>query len=263
MAYTSRDMLIQIYDETTNSLGAHVAQLPYDKEASGTIDATGETITIDLGNGCATVALQITGTWTGQLDFQGTVDGTNYAPIEASNGTATVNATAGNDIYLLPGSGYHSIRIYGTLITVGAAIVSLRASTGTTSSILTGALPAGTNMLGATKDAGPNWTSVMGGASQVCFTSADATANPALIANDAAFKIVVTDLIISVDTAMSLTFSEETAGTVFLKMYMAANSTIQYTPRSKFKLNTAAKDLLVDASVAGNIAIQYHYYLEA
>jgi len=126
----------------------YITSMPPNTKVKGTIALTGESVVIELPAGCGTVGLQITGTWTGQLDFQATVDGTNYLPVEASNGTSIVNATAGNDIFILPGAAYSKVRIYGTLITVGTAVVELSASVGTNASILTGALPAGTNSIG-------------------------------------------------------------------------------------------------------------------
>ena len=76
-------------------------------------------------------------------------------------------------------------------------------------------------------------------------------------------KIVVTDILVSVDTAMSVSFQEETSATVFAKLYLPANGSAQFTPRSKLKLDTADKKLAIDTSVAGNIAVTAFYYSEA
>ena len=135
-------------DDATLIPAVAVGTMPANVSATGTIDATTESVVATLPNGCASVAVQITGTWVGQLDFQGSVDGTNYQSVEASNGTASVNATASNDIFVLPGAGYVKIRVYGTLITSGAAVVTMNASIGVAASIQTGSLPAGGNWLG-------------------------------------------------------------------------------------------------------------------
>jgi len=139
---------VDAYIDEYGRLHNVIDSMPANTTATGTIDLTGESVTITLPAGCGSVAFQVTGVWTGQLDFQGSIDGTNYGSVEASNGSATVNATAGNDIYILPGAGYAKIRIYGTSILTGAAVVTLIASIGTTASILTGSLPAGTNNIG-------------------------------------------------------------------------------------------------------------------
>jgi hypothetical protein len=125
-----------------------VATMPSNTTSSGSITADAQAITIVVPGGSGTVGLQITGTWIGQIDFQGTVDGTNYEPIEGSNGVSTVNATAANDIFVLPSAGYQTIRAISTAWTSGTAVVSLNASVGTNASILTGSLPAGTNSIG-------------------------------------------------------------------------------------------------------------------
>jgi len=88
-------------DDATLIPAVAVGTMPANVSATGTIDATTESVVATLPNGCASVAVQITGTWVGQLDFQGSVDGTNYQSVEASNGTASVNATASNDIFVL------------------------------------------------------------------------------------------------------------------------------------------------------------------
>lgn len=113
-------------------------------------------------------------------------------------------------------------------------------------------------------DAGAAWTSVFG-VSGARVTSADASAAAASVtdAPTAGQKIVLTDLVFSVDTDMRVDFKEETSGTVVLSFYMAANSTMQFTPRGKMKLATADKKLQVQTSAAGNIAVTAFYTSEA
>lgn len=115
-------------------------------------------------------------------------------------------------------------------------------------------------------DSGPAWTSVWGVAG-VPFASADQHSAVASVtdAPTSGQKLVITDLIVSVDTAMSVTFKCETSGViVFGPWYLAANSgPVQLTPRSKRKLATADKKLQVITSVAGNITVSAAYYSEA
>lgn len=108
-------------------------------------------------------------------------------------------------------------------------------------------------------DAGPSWTSAyLHTASADATGGADVTAAPA-----SGQKIVVDDVIVSVDTEMKVIFEEETSGTDVLVLYMPAYATAQVTPRGKIKLATADKKLRVDTSVAGNIAITVVYHSEA
>lgn len=118
-----------------------------------------------------------------------------------------------------------------------------------------------------TKDAGPSWTSAHG-VSGVPFTSADAqTAAAVTSAPTAGQKIVVTDLFVSNNSAVAIqfTFVEETSATViFGPVALAAGTCAQFTPRSRgWKLPVADKKLMVDASAAGNIMVDAHYYSEA
>jgi hypothetical protein len=134
--------------DASGELQVDVLAMPANSSQPGTVTANGGTVTLTLPSGCGTVALQITGTWTGQLEFEGTVDGTNYQSVEASNGTTTVNATATNDIFILPGAGYVKIRVRASSWSSGTATITFIGSVGTTASILTGALPAGSNAIG-------------------------------------------------------------------------------------------------------------------
>ena len=88
-------------------------------------------------------------------------------------------------------------------------------------------------------------------------TAADITAAPT-----SGEKIVVTDVIISTDTATLFSFKEETSGTVIGAVDLSADSPIQITPRGKWKLATADKKLQGQAGDAANIYITVFYYSE-
>jgi len=124
-------------------------------------------------------------------------------------------------------------------------------------------LNAGSATVGATTDGGPAWTTVWGVAGEA-FTSADQHSAAAAVtdAPTSGKKLVITDLLVSVDTDMTVTFTEETTGKVVKKLYMAAKSVVQLTERGKIKLSTADKKLKVQTSVAGNIAVTASYYSE-
>lgn len=154
-------------------------------------------------------------------------------------------------------------------LTAGTAIIGKvgidQTTPGTTNGVqVNAALPAGTNSIGGTKDAGPLWTTVRG-VSGARFTSADQSAAVASItdAPTSGQKLVITDLLISSDTALRLDFTVESSATVIETVYMAANETKQITLRSIWKLPTANKKLQVQASAAGNISLTPYYYSEA
>ena len=119
--------------------------------------------------------------------------------------------------------------------------------------------------LGPTQDAGPSWTSVHGVAG-VPFTSADAqTAEAVTDAPTTGQRLVITDLFISNNSAVALqlTFLEETSGTVITGPFaLPAGTSLQLTPRGRWALPAADRALMVDASAAGNIMVDAHYFSE-
>lgn len=116
----------------------------------------------------------------------------------------------------------------------------------------------------ASADGGPAWTTSFGVAG-ARFTSADASGAAASVtdAPTSGQKLVITDIEISVDTAMRVDIKEETSGTIIASIYMAANTTVNLCTRSKRKLATANKKLQIQTSVAGNISVGAFYYSEA
>lgn len=113
------------------------------------------------------------------------------------------------------------------------------------------------------RDGGPGWNTGVGSDAfpRQAVQSSDATGAGVAITVDpeTTETLAVTDLIISVDTAMSVTIKDNdgTPKTLF-KFYMAANSTIQITPRGWLQV-TLGKKLIAIASVSGNISITSFY----
>lgn len=116
---------------------------------------------------------------------------------------------------------------------------------------------------GATKDAGAGWVSIWG-VGGVPFRSTDQSGGAVSVTAPptSGQKLVITDIFISVDTAMTVTLSEAD-GDVFQEYYLPANFTGQvFTPRGKRKLATPDKELQVTTSAAGKIMIDVGYYSE-
>lgn len=105
------------------------------------------------------------------------------------------------------------------------------------------------------------------GSPAVPFTSANASGSDAAVTNAPASgkKIVISDLVVSVDTDMTVTFKEETTGTVIAgPFYMAARSTMQVTTRSgALRAYTSDKKITVRTSTTGNISVDCHYHSES
>lgn len=115
----------------------------------------------------------------------------------------------------------------------------------------------------ATKDAGPNWTSVFGVSSAAVVSADMTTAAAVTAAPTSGQKLVIVDIVASTDTAMNILFEEETSGTDIFKVFLPAYGTVQITPRGKVKLATADKKLTAKASVAGNVAFTVTSFSEA
>lgn len=101
---------------------------------TGSIDANGEAVTFSTGGvslpsgGWATTAVQITGTFTGTLQFEGSVDVSTYVallctPINTT--TATTSATA-TGLWSCPTAGLQQVRVRSSAWTSGTASVYLR-----------------------------------------------------------------------------------------------------------------------------------------
>ena len=118
----------------------------------------------------------------------------------------------------------------------------------------------GTKDQGADLPGGSSW-----GIAGERFTSADQSGAVANVTDVPAGGqyLVITDIIVSVDTAMTVNFSEETSIDYVFSLYLPANGSMQITPRAKFKLPVADKTLQVRTSASGNIAVTVGYYSEA
>ena len=101
-----------------------------DTTASGSVTST-QDVPITL-SGQSTVGTQVTGTWTGNLLFEGTVDGTNWIAttgVNLATGASTGSTTA-NGVFQSNAAGLIGFRVRGSNVATGTAVISLRGSTG-------------------------------------------------------------------------------------------------------------------------------------
>ena len=119
--------------------------------ASGTLAAAAQTVVLSVAGGMSATAAQITGTWVGTIQFEGTLDGTNWVPINGvfAGGTAPAPTITANGVVRITPSGLASIRLNATAWTSGTATITLRASWGTGGTFLNQSLPVGGNIVGA------------------------------------------------------------------------------------------------------------------
>lgn len=102
-----------------------------DNTATGSLTAAAQTVVLPMAAKSA-AAVVITGTWAGTITFEGTVDGTNWASINAvAASTSQPQATTTvNGLYRLTPAGLLQIRAIMSAFTSGTATLSMRASLG-------------------------------------------------------------------------------------------------------------------------------------
>jgi len=123
---------------------------------AGTATANSAVETATL-NGQTTLTVQVTGTYTGALSLQGTVDGTNWITI--ATGVVFINVNTGTTLATITSAlvgifqtdcaGMNKVRITGLAAMSGTATVTMRASVGTGVVALDMPIPAGTAIIGA------------------------------------------------------------------------------------------------------------------
>lgn len=100
----------------------------YRNSTSGSITANGQSITLawrEFFNGG--VGVQLTGTFSGTLQFEMTIDGTTFVAVQATSvttGTVATTATA-TGVFFYNVVGAQSVRVTSTAWTSGTAVVTI------------------------------------------------------------------------------------------------------------------------------------------
>jgi len=111
-------------------------------------------------NGASTLTIQTTGTYTGALSLQGTINGTTWVTfggipllnINTGGYLATITSAL-QSIFQADVTGFTKARVTGLAAMTGTAAVSLSASTAPAMMALDAALPTGANVIGAVTNA--------------------------------------------------------------------------------------------------------------
>ncbi|MDE2097856.1 MAG: hypothetical protein KGL39_11455 [Patescibacteria group bacterium] len=103
---------------------------------SGSLTASGSScgatncVLLNVISTAATAAVQVAGTYSGTLQFEGSVDGTNFNAIVAiptgSVGGARVTSTTGTGAWQVNTSGFAAVRVRCSAYTSGTATVTIR-----------------------------------------------------------------------------------------------------------------------------------------
>ena len=126
-----------------------------DVTASGSLAALNATVALALGGGYSGAVVQITGTWVGTIQFEGTAEGANWLPINGvfAGSSAPGPTVTANGIIRLTPAGLAQIRVNMTAFTSGSAVITLRASQGAGGTFLNQSLTVGSNIIGRVGEA--------------------------------------------------------------------------------------------------------------
>lgn len=107
-------------------------------------------------DGKDTIAVQVTGTYTGALSLQGTVNGTNWITLggnvfqQVTTGALSATITSGTQSIFLAGVGaFTKVRITGLAAMTGTAAITIRGVDGNSMVALDGPIPAGSAAIGS------------------------------------------------------------------------------------------------------------------
>lgn len=143
--------------DATNGLDVDITRTvaPTDLTASGSLTSTAS-ITLSALQGVASVVFDLRGTFVATLQFEGTIDGTNFFALSClplPSGTLASSATAAG-AWQADVGGYAAVRVRCSAFTSGTVNVTIRASSGVGLVALDASLPAGSAVIGAVTQSG-------------------------------------------------------------------------------------------------------------
>lgn len=96
---------------------------------TGSLATTDSAVTAQLDSSTAIALAQITGTWTGTLNFEASADGgTTWVAVRGVSGTATATSTTSNGNWRLMVGGYTQARVRFNPASSGTAVVAINTS---------------------------------------------------------------------------------------------------------------------------------------
>lgn len=168
--------------------------------SSGTFTATAQTQAYQISSGSSSISLQFTGTWTGTINFEKSIDGTNWVAMSYFTGTNSAVSTTVNGIFFSSLGSTQWIKIRTSATWTGTAAWNVSTSVGIKAVVIHDSLPTGANVIGAVTGSGTftvNASATVGLVDNAAFVDGttrvqpigyilDETAGTALTENDAA-----------------------------------------------------------------------------
>lgn len=175
-----------------------------DDTATGTLTATAQTQAFLVNSGRSSISWQFTGTWTGTINFEKSLDGANWVPMAFYTGTDTTNSTTVNGIYYSSLGSTQNVRIRTSGVWTGTVTWTVARSVGVKAFGIQDSIPSGTNTIGTTNQGTAN---TLANAWSAKIT--DATNGPAAV-KAASTAAIATDpaLVVAISPNNSITSSE-------------------------------------------------------
>jgi len=139
---------VSVYSDTYGNMRTIVS----DYVQTGTLVNLNDTIVVNQNGGYTAWNVSLSGTWTGVVTFEGSVDGTNWQSITGRlagvESGPLYNSTSLNGVYRGNAAGLQ-FRVRLSAITSGSVTVTIRLGQGPYGVFLNSALPVGTNNIGS------------------------------------------------------------------------------------------------------------------
>lgn len=134
--------------------------------ARGSIGASGGVVVVRPPDTKGALLIQVTGTWSATLTFEGSVDGTTFVDVPATNVTTSSagTTTTANGVFSISGSGWQFVRLRATAYSSGTAVVTISAGPGGGTSGASGSFE-GTLEVGAQPATDPHFVRCSDGSS--------------------------------------------------------------------------------------------------
>ena len=180
-------------------------------------------------DGRPTVAVQVTGTYTGALSAQATINGTDWVTLSAllnanTGALAATISSAATGLFQVECAGFAQVRITGLAAMTGTAVIALRACGRMGLIGLDAPLPTGSNVVGAVTQSG-TWTVQPGNTANTTRWLVDnQPVTPTTSFVNSAASTNATSTKASAGTVWSINASNINAAARYLKLYNKASA---------------------------------------
>jgi hypothetical protein len=97
------------------------------KKVQGSITTNGQSLTLSRFTTWGAVGIQVTGTWTGTLTFNVSVDGSTFTTVSLtpSNSVTLATSTTANGVWYIANCFFQSLQVAATAAITGTAVVTI------------------------------------------------------------------------------------------------------------------------------------------